>query len=368
MKNTNAVSNKIPVGILGATGMVGQKFVSLLENHPWFKVTCVAASSRSAGKTYSEAVRGRWSQESEIPGEIGNLPVYEVEKDFDKICSTISFSFSALSMDKQKVREMENAYAGADIPIVSNNSAHRWTEDVPMILPEINPHHTDLIDIQRKNRNWNNGLIAVKPNCSIQSYVPVLEALKGYEPERVIVSTYQAISGAGKTFDTWPEMEDNVIPYIGGEEKKSEDEPMKIWGKIVDRGIVMATKPVISSTCIRVPVTDGHMAVVNIELNKKPSADEIIKAIRNFKNPIQELQLPSSPKDFMVYYDEDDRPQTALDRLLGNGMGIGVGRLRKDTVLDWKFVALSHNTIRGAAGGAILVAELLVKKGYIKNK
>ena len=359
------LKNKTPVGILGATGMVGQRFVTLLENHPWFEVVCVAASSRSAGKLYREAVENRWSLKKAIPVKVGELPVFEVEKDIDKISKKIVFAFSALSLDKKKIREIENKYAEIGIPIVSNNSAHRWTEDVPMIIPEINSHHIELIDIQRKNRGWKKGLIAVKPNCSIQSYVPVLEAVKKFGVEEVIVSTYQAISGAGKTFATWPEMEDNVIPFISGEEKKSEDEPMKIWGKIVNGKLELATKPKISSTCIRVPVTDGHMVSVNVKFKTKPTKEEFINAIENFQNPIAELNLPSSPEVFLKYFYEDDRPQTRLDRDIGNGMGISVGRLREDTILDWKFVALSHNTIRGAAGGAILVAELLAKKGYI---
>ncbi len=360
------LKNKIPVGILGATGMVGQRFVSLLENHPWFEVVCVAASSRSAGKPYREAVENRWSLKGEIPVKIGELPVFEVERDIENISKKIVFAFSALSLDKEKIREIENNYAEIGIPIVSNNSAHRWTEDVPMIIPEINPHHVELIDIQKENRGWEKGFIVVKPNCSIQSYVPVLEAVKEFGVEQVIVSTYQAISGAGKTFETWPEMEDNVIPFIPGEEEKSEDEPMKIWGKIVNGKLELATKPKISSTCIRVPVTDGHMVSVNVKFKTPPLKEEFINAVENFQNPIGELNLPSSPEKFLKYFYEDDRPQTRLDRNLENGMGISVGRLREDTILDWKFVALSHNTIRGAAGGAILVAELLTKKGYIR--
>ncbi|MBN2030846.1 aspartate-semialdehyde dehydrogenase [bacterium] len=356
---------KIPVGVLGATGMVGQRFVSLLADHPWFELSVVAASSRSAGQSYRDAVEGRWSLNTPIPENIGNLKVYEVEADMGKIADQIDFAFSAMSLDKSKVREVEDRYAEMDIPVVSANSAHRWTEDVPMIIPEINPHHVELIDIQRKNRNWGKGCIAVKPNCSIQSYVPVLEALKSFGLEKVIVSTYQAISGAGKTFKSWPEMEDNVIPFIGGEEKKSEDEPMKIWGEIKNSKLVLAEKPIISATCIRVPVTDGHMATVNVELRKNPAKEELIDTIKQFQNPIESLHLPSSPEAFMTYFEEDDRPQTALDRDLGRGMGIGVGRLREDPVLGWKFVALSHNTLRGAAGGAVLVAELLMEKGYI---
>lgn len=363
--NQQGQKEKIPVGVLGATGMVGQRFISLLADHPWFEVSVVAASSRSAGKSYRQAVEGRWSLDTPIPKNIDNMHVYEVENDIKKIAEHIVFAFSAVSLDKSKVREVENRYAEMDIPIVSNNSAHRWTEDVPMIMPEINPHHVELIDIQRKNRNWRKGCIAVKPNCSIQSYVPVLEALKSFGLEKVVVSTYQAISGAGKTFKSWPEMEDNVIPFIGGEEKKSEDEPMKIWGEIKDGKLVLAEKPIISATCVRIPVTDGHMAVVNLGLRENPTKEDLIDAIKQFQNPIESLGLPSLPEVFIKYFDEDDRPQTALDRDLGKGMAIGVGRLREDPVLGWKFVALSHNTLRGAAGGALLMAELLVKKGYI---
>ncbi len=366
MNKISRPKNKIPVGILGATGMVGQRFVALLENHPWFEVVCVAASSRSAGKLYREAVENRWSLKSKIPAKIGELLVLEVERDIEKISEEIVFAFSALSLDKAKTKEIENSYAGIGIPIVSNNSAHRWTEDVPMIIPEINSHHIGLIDIQKKNRGWGRGFIVVKPNCSIQSYVPVLEALKKFGVEQVIVSTYQAISGAGKTFETWPEMEDNVIPFIPGEEKKSEDEPMKIWGEIVNGKLELAAKPKISSTCIRVPVTNGHMVSVNVKFRTRPTKEEFINAIENFRNPIGGSNLPSSPEKFLQYFYENDRPQTRLDRDFGNGMGISVGRLREDTILDWKFVALSHNTIRGAAGGAVLVAELLTKKGYIK--
>ena len=360
------LNKKIPVGILGATGMVGQRFVSLLENHPWFEIVCVAASSRSAGKTYEEAVKDRWTLSTPIPEAIRQLRIYEVEKDKETIANQIGLAFSAVSLDKARVREVEIDYAAAGIPVVSNNSAHRWTEDVPMFIPEVNPDHVALIDIQRKNRNWTKGLIAVKPNCSVQSYVPVLEALKSFEPEEVVVSTYQAISGAGKTFTSFPEMKDNIIPYIGGEEKKSEDEPMKIWGKVRNGKLELATKPVTSSTCVRVPVTDGHMASVHVRFGKKPTEQEIIDSIQLFKDPLKELQLPSSPERFLHYFKEEDRPQTALDRDLGNGMSISVGRFREDNVMDWKFIALSHNTLRGAAGGGVLMAELLFKKGYIQ--
>lgn len=358
-------NKKLRVGLLGATGMVGQRFVRLLENHPWFQVACLAASERSAGKTYGEAIRGRWAQKTPAPKDLQNLQVLEVEKDMRTMSQNVDFIFSAVSLDKEKVKEVEIAYAGFGIPVVSCNSAHRWTEDVPMLIPEINAGHITLIDFQRKNRNWNRGLIAVKPNCSIQSYVPVLEALKSFGLKKCVVTTCQAISGAGKTFQTWPEMVDNVNPYISGEEKKSEDEPLKIWGTVGNGKCVPATEPLISATCIRVPVTDGHMASVSVEFKTKPSKEEIIRAIQNFKNPIGDLDLPSSPDKFLVYFEEDDRPQTALDRDLGNGMTVSVGRFRPDPILHWKFVALSHNTLRGAAGGAVLIAELLVKKGYI---
>lgn len=358
--------DRIPVGILGATGMVGQRFIQLLENHPWFEVKCVAASPRSAGKLFYEAVEGRWAMNSEIPEVVSNLRVLDVETDKEKIANNISFTFSALNMEKAKIREIENAYADMGVPVVSNNSAHRWTEDVPMIIPEINPHHLDLIPIQQKNRGWDNGFIVVKPNCSIQSYVPIIEALKEFGPDQVIVSTYQAISGAGKTLETCPEIIDNVIPFIKGEEEKSEREPMKIWGKISGGKIENAKDPVISSNCIRIPVSDGHLVAVNIKFKRKPTKNQIIESIRNFKNPIKGLNLPSAPDPFLVYFEENDRPQTRLDRMAGKGMSISVGRLREDDVLDWKFVALSHNTIRGAAGGAILIAELLKAKGFIE--
>ncbi len=358
---------KIPVGILGATGLVGQRLIELLENHPWFEVVCVAASHRSTGRPYKESVRNRWLINTKIPPNTGNLPVYEIRNDKKKIADQITFAFSALSMDKEKVKEIENSYAEMGIPVVSNNSAHRWTEDVPMIIPEVNPHHIILTNEQRKNKNWKKGFIVVKPNCSIQSYVPVLEALQRFEPQKVIVSTYQAVSGAGKTLESWPEMKDNVIPYIPGEETKSEKEPLKIWGKIKNGKLILAQKPVISTTCIRTPTSDGHLASVTAGFKTKPTRQEFIDAIQNFQSSIQELHLPSSPKTFLKYFEKEDRPQVVLDRYLENGMGIGVGRLREDPVLHWKFVALSHNTIRGAAGGAILTAELLVKKGYIEG-
>lgn len=358
-------NRKLRAGLLGATGMVGQRFVQLLENHPWFEVTCLAASERSAGRTVQEALGGRWSQKTPIPKNLLGLKVLEVEKDMKSISGQVDLVFSAMSLDKERVKAVEAAYAAAGVPVVSNNSAHRWTVDVPMLIPEVNPGHVTLIDFQRKKRGWTTGLIAVKPNCSIQSYVPVLEALRPFGLEKVAVTTCQAISGAGKTFDTWPEMRDNVIPFIPGEEKKSEDEPLKIWGEVRDGKLVPAKKPVISATCIRVPVTDGHMASVSVSFSRKPKREEIIGAVRDFSDPLRPLGLPSSPERFLTWFDEEDRPQIALDRDLYGGMGISAGRLREDPLFDWKFVALSHNTLRGAAGGGVLIAELLVKKGYI---
>lgn len=356
---------KLKVGILGATGMVGQRFVSLLDRHPWFDVVVVAASPKSAGKTYGEAVKGRWVMETKIPENVKKLIVKEVEGDIGEIAKEVDLVFSALDMDKEQIKKIEEAYASKDVPVVSNNSAHRWTEDVPMIIPEINPGHIKLIDIQRKNRGWKKGLIAVKPNCSIQSYVPIIKALEKYNPKKVVVTTLQAISGAGKTFETWPDMEDNVIPFIKSEEEKSEKEPMKILGSVEGNVIKLAGSPQISTTCIRVAATDGHMVSVNMQLEKNITKEGFIEAIENYNNPIAKLNLPSAPKQFIKYFDEEDRPQTKLDRDYENGMGITVGRLRKDPVLGWKFVSLSHNTVRGAAGGAILVAELLKARGYI---
>jgi len=356
---------KLKVGILGATGMVGQRFVTLLNNHPWFEIVSVAASPRSAGKTYQKAVEGRWVMIDNIPHNIKQLIVKEVEGNIDEICNEVDFVFCALDMDKDKIKEIEEKYAGKDVPVISNNSAHRWTEDVPMIIPEINPEHIKLIYIQRKNRNWKKGFILVKPNCSIQSYVPIIKIMEKYGPKRLIVTALQAISGASKTFQTFPDIVDNVIPYIKNEEEKSEKEPMKILGKIVDGRINLSLEPIISATCIRVAASDGHMTCVDIELEKDIDKNEFINAINNFKNPIVELNLPSAPKEFIKYFDEKDRPQTKLDRDFEKGMGITIGRIRKDK-FGWKFVSLSHNTIRGAAGGAILTAELLKVKGYIK--
>jgi len=356
---------KLKVGILGATGMVGQRFAELLQNHPWFEVAYVAASPGSAGKSYAEAVKGRWKMQTRVPSNVSKLIVKKVEEDIDEICKEVDFVFSALDMDRQKIREIEEAYASRGIPVVSNNSAHRWTEDVPMIIPEVNPEHAKLIDIQRKKRKWKNGFIAVKPNCSIQSYAPIIKALDKFNPRKVLVTTLQAVSGAGKTIKSWPEMEGNVIPFIKNEEEKSEKEPLKIFGKILHGKLRMAKTPEISATCIRVPVEDGHMASVEIQLGKKITEKQFISAVAGYKNPIANLHLPSAPKEFIKYFNEEDRPQTRIDRYFGYGMGITFGRLRKDRLFGWKFVALSHNTIRGAAGGAILLAELLKAKGYL---
>lgn len=358
---------KIPVGILGATGMVGQRFVTLLSAHPMFEIKVLAASPRSAGKKYSEAVEGRWVMETQIPAAVSEINVLKVEDDLEEIVSQVKIVFSAMDLDKDSIRRIEEKYAENGVAVVSNNSAHRWTSDVPMILPEINPEHLKLIDIQRKNRGWDTGLIVVKPNCSIQSYVPLITPLLSFGPTEVVVTTLQAVSGAGKTLETWPEMVDNVNPLIGGEEEKSEKEPLRIWGEIKDGSVRNYDKINISATCIRVPVSDGHMASVSIKFSEKPNIDQILNAWKNF-NPLAQYDLPSAPKPFITYFEEQDRPQTKLDRDLENGMGISVGRLREDNILDYKFVGLSHNTIRGAAGGAVLTAELLVKKGYINGE
>ncbi|MDP3976322.1 MAG: aspartate-semialdehyde dehydrogenase [bacterium] len=357
---------KLKVVVLGATGMVGQRFISLLDQHPWFEVTCVAASPSSAGKTYADAVEGRWRMPANIPDAVKNLIVLAVEDDKEKIAEQVDLVFSALDMEKDQIKALEEWYAGHDVPVVSNNSAHRWTEDVPMIIPEVNGHHTDLIDIQRKNRGWNKGLIAVKSNCSIQSYVPLLHPLMEFGLREVFVTTSQAISGAGKTFESWPEMVDNVIPYIGGEEAKSEKEPMKIWATIENNSLKLAESPRISAHCIRVPVTDGHMASIRVRFQTKPNRDQILSAWSEWKQPLADLKLPSSPPEFISYFEEENRPQTKLDRDAGNGMTVTVGRLEEDSLFDWKFIGLSHNTVRGAAGGAILLAELLRAKGYLE--
>lgn len=442
MKN---VQKKIRVGILGATGMVGQRFISLLcpsgtspegrDNHPWFNVVVLAASPQSAGKTYEKAIAGRWMMDNSIPKKIKNLKVLAVEEDFDEIVKGVDLVFSAIDIDpvrshpaggsatgtlghpasngvnkQQIIREIEERYAAAGIAVVSNNSAHRWTDDVPMVMPELNADHLKIIDIQRKNRGWlkhpstdgcspdsakrnlglntssvarpdykesglgkkglpagRQGLLVVKPNCSLQSYLPIIYALKKFGPKVVSVTTLQAISGAGKTFETWPEMVDNCIPFIGGEEEKTEKEPLKILGSIKGKKIVPDKNLNISATCIRVACSNGHMASVAVKFKKKPTKEQIIDAIENFKNPLAGLDLPSAPKQFIKYFSEDNRPQTKLDRDYENGMGITCGRFREDSAFDWKFIALSHNTIRGAAGGAILIAELLYKRGYLNR-
>ena len=361
------MSEKLKVGILGGTGMVGQRFISLLENHPWFEVVTIAASPRSAGKTYEEAVGGRWKMTTPMPEAVKNIIVKDVN-DIDAIAAEVDFVFSAVDMTKDEIRAIEEKYAKAEIPVVSNNSAHRWTPDVPMMVPEINPQHAEVIDAQKARLGTKRGFIAVKPNCSIQSYAPVLSAWMEFEPYEVIVSTYQAISGAGKTFKDWPEMEGNIIPYIGGEEEKSEKEPLRIWGEVKDGQIVPADFIKITSQCIRVPVLNGHTATVFVKFKKQPTKEQLIEAIRNFKGLPQELELPSAPKQFIQYLEDDNRPQVALDVDFEHGMGISVGRIREDSIYDWKFVGLSHNTVRGAAGGAVLCAELLKAKGYITAK
>lgn len=361
------MERKLRVGILGATGMVGQRFIALLENHPWYEVVTVAASPRSAGKTYEEAVGGRWKMTTPMPEAVKNLIVMNVNE-VEKVAAGVDFVFSAVDMTKEEICAIEEAYAKTETPVVSNNSAHRWTPDVPMVIPEVNPEHFDVIEFQKKRLGTTRGFIAVKPNCSIQSYAPVLTAWKEFEPYEVVATTYQAISGAGKTFKDWPEMEGNIIPYIGGEEEKSEQEPLRIWGHIEDGVIVKAQSPVITCQCIRVPVLNGHTAAVFVKFKKKVTKEELIEKLESFKGLPQELKLPSAPAQFIRYMEEDNRPQVSLDVDFENGMGISVGRLREDTVYDYKFVGLSHNTVRGAAGGAVLCAELLTAKGYIKEK
>ena len=361
------MEKKLRVGILGATGMVGQRFISLLEDHPWFQVVTVAASARSAGKTYEEAVGDRWKMTSPMPEAVKKLVVMNVAE-VEKVASTMDFVFSAVDMTKDEIRAIEEAYAKTETPVVSNNSAHRWTPDVPMVIPEINPEHFAVIPFQRKRLGTTRGFVAVKPNCSIQSYTPALTAWKEFEPYEVVATTYQAISGAGKTFKDWPEMAENIIPYIGGEEEKSEQEPLRIWGTLEGGVIVKAKEPVITCQCIRVPVLNGHTAAVFVKFRKKPSKEQLIEKLVSFKGLPQELNLPSAPEQFIQYMEEDDRPQVTLDVDFGKGMGVSIGRLREDTVYDWKFVGLSHNTVRGAAGGAVLCAELLTEQGYITYK
>ncbi len=358
---------KLKCAVLGATGMVGQRFITILAEHPWFEVTVLAASPRSEGKTYEDAVGSRWKLDIPMPESVKKMIVMNVN-DVEKVASQVDMCFSAVDMTKDEIRAIEEAYAKTETPVVSNNSAHRWTPDVPMIVPEINPEHTDVIEFQRKRLGTKKGFIAVKPNCSIQAYAPVLTAWKEFEPYEVVVSTYQAISGAGKNFKEWPEMVGNIIPYIGGEEEKSEKEPLRLWGNIENGVIVPAKEPIITSQCIRVPVLNGHTASVFVKLRKKASKEELIDRMVKFSGEPQKLGLPSAPKQFIQYLEEDNRPQVALDVDYEGGMGISVGRLREDTVYDWKFVGLAHNTLRGAAGGAVLCAELLKAKGFIEAK
>ncbi len=361
------MSDKLKVGILGGTGMVGQRFISLLENHPWFEVAAIAASPRSEGKTYEEAVGGRWKMQTPMPEAVKGIVVKNVN-DVEKVSSEVDFVFSAVDMKNEEILAIEEAYAKAETPVVSNNKSHRWTPDVPMVVPEINPEHLAVIESQKKRLGTTRGFIVVKPNCSIQSYTPALAAWKKFEPTHVVATTYQAISGAGKTFRDWPEMEHNIIPYIGGEEEKSEQEPLRIFGRIEDGKIVKAEAPLITTQCIRVPVLDGHTAAVFVNFAKDPTKEELIQELQEFSGPPQELKLPSAPAQFIRYMEEDDRPQVALDVNYENGFGVSLGRLRKDSYFDWKFVGLSHNTIRGAAGGGVLIAELLKAQGLITAK
>ena len=358
------------VGIIGGTGMVGQRFITLMENHPWFQLTAIAASARSAGKPYEEAVEGRWALDIPMPEEAKKLVVLDAEADAEKLAGMVDFCFCAVDMKKEDIRALEEKYAKLECPIVSNNSAHRWTDDVPMVVPEINADHIQVIEAQRKRLGTKRGFIAVKSNCSLQSYVPALNPLLKYGLDQALVCTYQAISGAGKTFQRWPEMVDNCIPFIGGEEEKSEQEPLKLWGHIEDGKIVKAAGPSITAQCFRVACQDGHMAAVFMKFaeGKKPSIEQIKADWAAFRGPAQELELPSAPKQFLHYFEEENRPQTRLDRNLERGMAVSIGRLRPDTQYDYKFVCLSHNTLRGAAGGAVLLAELLCAKGYIEAK
>lgn len=353
------------VAVIGATGMVGQRFISLLEHHPWFHVTTLAASAHSAGKTYEQAVSGRWMMSTPIPEAAKSIVVKDAVADAEEIAHSVDFAFCAVDMKKDEIRALEETYAKYECPVMSNNSAHRFTPDVPMMIPEINDDHAQIIEAQRKRLGTKRGFVAVKSNCSLQSYVPALHPLKEWGITKVLACTYQAISGAGKNFETWPEMVDNVIPFIGGEEEKSEKEPLKIWGTVSDSEIIPASTPSITTQCIRVPVTDGHLAAVFVSFEKKTTIEEIKNAWKNFAGYPQQHNLPSAPKQFLTYFEEDNRPQTKLDRNLENGMGVSVGRLREDSQYDYKFVCLSHNTIRGAAGGAVLMAETLASKGYL---
>ena len=354
---------KLKVGIIGATGMVGQRFIMLLHKHPYFEITALVAGPRSAGQKYKDAVKGRWKMKAECPAWVEEMTVISSDE-VEEVGKLVDFVFCAVNMSKDETKALEEKYAKAEIPVVSNNSANRWTPDVPMVIPEINDAHLEVIEAQRKRLGTKRGFIAVKPNCSIQSYVGALNALMKYGIKEVVATTYQAISGAGKTFNEWPEMIDNLIPYIGGEEEKSEKEPLRVWGKVEDGKIVPAASPVITTQCLRVPVTDGHMAAVFVKFENKPTKEQILADWKEFKGKPQTLGLPSAPEQFITYFEEDNRPQTGLDRDLYGGMGVSVGRLREDTVYDYKFVGLSHNTLRGAAGGAVLIAELLFREGY----
>ena len=359
---------KLRAGIIGATGMVGQRFITLLADHPMFEITVLAASARSAGKTYEEALGGRWKLDIPMPEKVAKMVVLDATGDIDKVCEMCDFTFCAVDMKKDEIRALEEAYAKKETPVVSNNSAHRWTEDVPMVVPEINPEHLEVIEAQKKRLGTKNGFIAVKPNCSIQSYVPMLTPLLKYGIDEVIVTTYQAISGAGKTFKEWPEMIDNLIPFIGGEEDKSEQEPLRLWGKVEGGKIVKRDDIKISAQCYRVPVTNGHTAAVFVRFKNKPTKEQILADWKEFKGEAQDLKLPNAPEQFITYFEEDNRPQLKDEREIYNGMGITAGRLREDTIFDYKFVGMSHNTLRGAAGGAVLIAELLAAKGYIIAK
>ena len=358
------MDKKLNVGILGATGTVGQRFITLLDNHPWFQVVALAASPRSAGKTYQEAVGENWRMETPMPDAVKELMVFNVNE-IEKVAKEVDFVFSAVEMSKEEIKAIEEAYAKAEVPVVSNNSAHRWTPDVPVVIPEINDHHFEIIEFQKKRLGTSRGFIAVKPNCSIQSYMPCLKAWEEFEPKEMFVTTYQAISGAGKTFEQWPEMVGNIIPYIGGEEEKSEQEPLKILGEVVDGKLIKASKPKISCQCLRVPVLDGHFAAVFIKFGKQPTKEQLIERLENYIGYPQQENLPSAPKKFIHYHYEEDRPQVTLDVNFESGMGTSMGRLHEDKLYDFRFVGLSHNTIRGAAGGAVLCAETLVNQGYI---
>ena len=365
-RSKGEIMEKLHVGIVGATGMVGQRFIMLLADHPYFEIRALIAGPRSAGKTYGEAVEGRWKMKTECPEWIKKMPVISSEY-VETVKSLCDFVFCAVSMSKEETRALEETYAKAEIPVVSNNSANRWTPDVPMVIPEVNDAHLEVIEAQKKRLGTEHGFIAVKPNCSIQSYVGALAPLRKYGIKEVVATTYQAISGAGKTFNEWPEMVDNLIPFIGGEEEKSEKEPLRVFGEVKDGVIVPATEPTITTQCLRVPVTDGHMAAVFVKFDNPPTKEQILEDWKNFEGKPQTLGLPSAPAQFLTYFEEDNRPQTALDRDLYGGMGVSLGRLRPDTVYDFKFVGLSHNTLRGAAGGAVLIAELLFREGYLKK-